>query len=40
MSAGNMRRLESIIEQDPASWLWTHRRWKHHRSPETPLYEG
>ena len=24
-------RLEQIIEASPAHWLWSHRRWKHHR---------
>ena len=26
------RKLEEMIEADPASWLWSHRRWKHSRS--------
>ncbi len=25
------RKLESAIRKNPASWLWTHRRWKHKR---------
>jgi KDO2-lipid IV(A) lauroyltransferase len=26
-----MRLLENSIQQQPASWLWSHRRWKHKR---------
>ena len=25
------RELEAMIQADPSSWLWTHRRWKHAR---------
>lgn len=25
------RKLESVIEANPAHWLWSHRRWKHKR---------
>jgi KDO2-lipid IV(A) lauroyltransferase len=28
------RELEAMIEADPASWLWTHRRWKFNRSDD------
>lgn len=24
-----VRRLEKVIREDPANWLWSHRRWKH-----------
>jgi Kdo2-lipid IVA lauroyltransferase/acyltransferase len=26
-----MKRLEQEIKQDPVTWLWSHRRWKHKR---------
>jgi KDO2-lipid IV(A) lauroyltransferase len=26
-----MKKLESVIEKEPAYWLWSHRRWKHKR---------
>ncbi len=26
------KRLEQMITEDPESWLWSHRRWKHDRS--------
>ena len=29
------RFLEGIIRQEPAYWLWSHRRWKHKPSPRT-----
>jgi len=29
-----MQWLEKDIRQDPACWLWSHKRWKHKR-PET-----
>lgn len=25
------RKLEAMIQQEPATWLWSHRRWKHKR---------
>jgi len=28
------RLMEQTILRDPAYWLWTHRRWKHHRSDQ------
>ena len=35
------REVENLILEDPANWLWSHRRWKHQRpaggsSPENP----
>lgn len=27
-------RVEQVIVQKPAPWLWTHKRWKHRRYPE------
>ncbi len=26
------KRLEAIIEENPAHWLWSHKRWKHKRT--------
>lgn len=31
--------LEKIIEEEPAYWLWSHRRWKHKRPKEEILYD-
>lgn len=25
------RELETVIRSDPSAWLWSHRRWKHHK---------
>ena len=27
-------KVEQVIIQNPAPWLWTHKRWKHRRYPE------
>jgi KDO2-lipid IV(A) lauroyltransferase len=32
--------LEKIIQEEPQFWLWSHKRWKHKRSPETPILSG
>lgn len=29
-----MRKLETMIRRQPHLWLWTHKRWKHQRTPE------
>lgn len=29
--------IEQIIRKQPEYWLWSHRRWKHHRSPDQEL---
>lgn len=29
--------LEDWIREDPPYWLWSHRRWKHHRPEDYPL---
>jgi KDO2-lipid IV(A) lauroyltransferase len=34
------KKMESIIRETPEYWLWSHRRWKHKRPANTPLYEG
>lgn len=34
------RFLEQIIKNEPAYWLWSHRRWKHKREPEKPESTG
>lgn len=30
-----VRLLDKDIRRDPASWMWSHRRWKYQRDPET-----
>lgn len=32
--------LEKVIREDPAQWLWTHRRWQTRPPGEPSLYEG
>jgi KDO2-lipid IV(A) lauroyltransferase len=32
-----VRKLESIIQEEPADWLWSHRRWKFRRPEGVPL---
>lgn len=32
------RKLEADIIQNPQYWLWTHKRWKHTRPVDMPLY--
>jgi len=34
-----LTKLEEIIREEPAYWLWSHRRWKHKRPANTKLYE-
>lgn len=29
-----VRRVEQFIQANPDNWLWSHRRWKHHRNQE------
>lgn len=31
ITAMYMKKLESVINKEPAYWLWSHRRWKHKR---------
>ena len=32
-----IRMLEADINAQPFNWLWSHRRWKHHRPAQTPI---
>lgn len=32
------RKLEQIIQKEPAYWLWSHKRWKHSRPSDEPLH--
>jgi KDO2-lipid IV(A) lauroyltransferase len=34
-----LSKLEEIIREEPAYWLWSHRRWKHKRPANIPLHE-
>ena len=34
-----IRRLEREIQERPAEWLWTHKRWKHRRPADLPLHD-
>ncbi len=34
----HLRVLENYIKEKPEYWLWSHKRWKHKREPETPLH--
>lgn len=34
ITEAHTRFLEDFIEEEPAYWLWSHRRWKHKPSPE------
>jgi KDO2-lipid IV(A) lauroyltransferase len=31
-------KVESVIQDDPACYLWSHRRWKYQRPPDTPVF--
>ncbi len=33
-----VRKLEEIIQNEPEYWLWSHRRWKHKRPADMPIY--
>ncbi len=35
-----IRKLEEIICSEPEYWLWSHRRWKHKRPGNIPLYSS
>jgi KDO2-lipid IV(A) lauroyltransferase len=35
-----VRKLEEIICSEPEYWLWSHRRWKHKRPGNIPLYSS
>ncbi len=32
-----IRKIEEIVSEEPAYYLWSHRRWKHTRPEDTPL---
>lgn len=32
-----VRKMEEVIKEAPACYLWSHRRWKHTRPPDIPL---
>jgi KDO2-lipid IV(A) lauroyltransferase len=32
LTEAHMRKLEESIIEEPETWLWTHRRWKHKRN--------
>ena len=34
----HLRLLENYIKEKPQYWLWSHKRWKHKRDPETPIH--
>jgi Kdo2-lipid IVA lauroyltransferase/acyltransferase len=34
----HLRLLEKYIKEKPEYWLWSHKRWKHKREPETPIH--
>jgi len=31
----HVKELEKVIQQKPEYWLWSHRRWKRNRLPES-----
>jgi KDO2-lipid IV(A) lauroyltransferase len=31
--------LEKLIQKKPDYWLWSHKRWKHKRQEDLPVYE-
>jgi len=35
-----VRFLESALMNNPSNWLWSHRRWKHKRDPDTEKTES
>jgi len=37
ITTAHTQRLETDIIGQPETWLWTHRRWKHKRTPVSPL---
>ena len=34
----HIRFLENLIKEKPEYWLWSHKRWKYKRDPETPIH--
>jgi KDO2-lipid IV(A) lauroyltransferase len=37
LTEAHTRRLEREIKQQPETWLWTHRRWKHKRNKDLSI---
>lgn len=38
ITESHVRILENKIRQKPELWLWSHKRWKHKRDPESPIH--
>ena len=38
ITEAHIRFLEKLIKENPAYWLWSHKRWKHKRDPKIPLH--
>lgn len=38
ITEAHVRILENKIKEKPEYWLWSHKRWKHKRDPETPIH--
>lgn len=38
ITEAHVRFLEQLIKEDPAYWLWSHKRWKHKRNPDVPIH--
>lgn len=38
ITEAHVRFLENLIKEKPEYWLWSHKRWKYKRDPETPIH--